>query len=113
MVIGGEGTDTKSGHLDFSFHHASLLSPTLSSPKSLLLEHGSKNHVFKYFPNAVTFGWCLRRYEMSIGGDDSPRVFKPKPFCNSLLTRNLLLFLAGTDSIYKSWKVEMEKAIVS
>lgn len=51
--------------------------------------------------------------EVSIGGGDGPRVFKPKHFCNSLITWNLLLFPAGTDSIYKSYKVEMEKAIVS
>lgn len=42
----GRSADTKAGCLDFAFHHASLLSPTLSSAKSLLLEHGSKNHVF-------------------------------------------------------------------
>lgn len=49
-------TDTNKDVLSFPLIMYPLLSPMLPSAKAYVIENGSKNHVFKYFTDAVTLG---------------------------------------------------------
>jgi len=52
-------TDTNEGVLSFHLIMYPLLSPMLPSARAYVIEHGSKNHVFKYFTDFVTLGHYL------------------------------------------------------